>query len=122
LQILNTGNSDIQALTVEIPKQESIIIKGANKVIVGDLDSNEYTTADFESIPSDGKFNVNLIYSDENNIRRITTEEVTFDSSYFKDRPSSQKKAGIGTYIFYLIIIVLIIYLVYRFAWKRKKK
>ena len=53
-EVLNIGDQDIEALTLEIPKQENIEIKGSNRNIVGDLDSNEYTTADFEAIPADG--------------------------------------------------------------------
>lgn len=122
LQILNTGDSNIEALTVEIPKQDNIVIKGSNKVIVGDLDSNEYTTVDFEANPSDGKFAVNLIYSDANNVRRTDVQEVEFDSSYFTDRLSTQKSTSIWTYIFWLIVIIVVIYIIFRFAKKRKSR
>ena len=61
-EILNIGNQDIEALTVEIPKQENIVVKGANRNIVGDLDSNEYTTTDFEAIPAGGDINLILHY------------------------------------------------------------
>ena len=122
LQILNTGDSDIEALTVEVPKQDSIIIKGPNKVIVGDLDSNEYTTADFEARPQNGKFSVNLIYSDETSARRTNINEVEFDGSYFKDRLSTQKTTSTWAYVFWIIVIVVIVYIIYRVVKKRKNK
>ena len=122
LQILNVGDSDVEALTVEIPKQDNIIIKGSNKVIVGDLDSNEYTTADFEASPSDGVFSVNLIYSDETNTRRTSSQQVEFDGSYFQDRLSTQKKTSAWTYIFWIIVLAVIIYFVYRYVKKRKAR
>jgi hypothetical protein len=53
-EILNIGESDVEALTIEIPKQENIEIKGANRNVVGDLDSNEYTTAEFEADSGEG--------------------------------------------------------------------
>lgn len=46
-EVLNIADSNIKALTVEIPNQKAISIEGSNENIVGDLDSNEYTTADF---------------------------------------------------------------------------
>ena len=49
IEVLNIEASDIEALTIEIPKQDNIEVKGPNKIVVGDLDSNEYTTAEFEA-------------------------------------------------------------------------
>ena len=40
LEILNIESSDVEALSLEIPKQDSIQIKGANRIVVEDLDSN----------------------------------------------------------------------------------
>jgi hypothetical protein len=121
LEILNVEASDIEALSVEVPKQNAIQIKGPNKVIVGDLDSNEYTTAQFEAIPSDGEFMANLIYSDTINTRRTVEKTITFDSSYFTDRKADQSTTGTGTYIFWAIIIVLLGWWIIR-KFKKKKK
>ena len=82
-EVLNIGDQDIEALTLEIPKQENIEIKGSNRNIVGDLDSNEYTTADFEAIPADGEILVRLYYTDSTNERRMITKTVVYDSTYF---------------------------------------
>jgi hypothetical protein len=118
LEVLNIEESDVEALTIEIPKQDAIQIKGSNKIVVGDLDSNEYTSADFEATLSDGEFKVNLIYSDTINTRRTVEKTVTFDSSYFTDRKADQKTTGIGTYIFYAVVVLIVGYWIYR---KRKK-
>lgn len=122
LEILNTEESDIEALTVKIPKQENIIVKGASQSIVGDLDSNEYTTADFEAIPSNGEITVEITYSDAINIRRTITKTVTFDSSYFTDRKADQATTSIWTYIIYVAIILGIIYWIYKRRKKSKNK
>lgn len=122
LEVLNIAEADVEALTLEIPKQDSIIVKGANRIVVGDLDSNEYTTADFEAILSDGEFKINLIYSDAINIRRATEKSVMFDSSYFTERIADQKTTGTITYIFLGVIIFLVIYFGYRKIKRKKKK
>ena len=119
LEILNIGKYDIKALSVEIPKQDKITIKGASKNIVGDLDSNEYTTADFEAIPQNGEINLIITYTDGINVRRTLEKSVLFDSSYFDDRKSSQTSTP--TY-YYVIIVIVIIVAVLLFRRFRKKK
>ena len=121
LEILNIEESDIEALSVEIPKQDSIEIKGAKRIVVGDLDSNEYTTADFEAIPEDGEFTINLIYSDAINVRRAVQKTVGFDSSYFISRKADQKTTSITTYIIWIIIIALLVWWGFK-KFKKKKK
>ncbi len=121
LEILNIEESDIEALSVEIPKQDSIKVKGANRIVVGDLDSNEYTTADFEVIPTDGEFKISLIYSDTINTRRTIEKTVSFDSSYFTDRKADQKTTSTTTYIVWVIIILLAVWWGFK-KFKKKKK
>ncbi|MBU3924130.1 MAG: hypothetical protein KJ592_04385 [Nanoarchaeota archaeon] len=121
IEILNIESSDIEALTVEIPKQERIDVKGSNRILVGDLDSNEYTTADFEATIDDGEFKINLIYSDAINERRTLEKTISFDSSYFKGRKADQSTTSTGTYIFYLAIVAIGIYFIYRKINKKKK-
>ncbi len=122
IEVLNIEESDIEALTVEIPKQGAIEIKGANKIVVGDLDSNEYTTADFEAKISDGEFKVNLIYSDTINTRRTLEKMVSYDSSYFTDRKADQKTTSKTTYVVWLVIILLAIWWIVKKFTKKKKK
>jgi len=119
-EVLNIAENDIKALAVEVPKQDNIIIKGSNREIVGDLDSDEYTTADFEAIPVNGKLKLLLKYSDENNERRSVEEDVEYDNNYFVDRLKDKKKSPTGNYITFGIIILLIV-LWYRNKQKKKK-
>ena len=122
LEILNIEASDVEALTVSIPKQDNIIVKGASQNIVGDLDSNEYTTADFEAVPSDGDITIELTYSDTINKRRTISKTVTFDSSYFTERKADQTTTGTGTYIFWAVIIAVALYFIYKKVSSKKKK
>lgn len=125
LEILNIGSQDIKALTIELPKQDNLEVKGANKVVVGDLDSNEYTTADFEAIASDGDIILNLYYTDAINVRRNVTGDtrtVTFDSSYYTDRIADQKTTSKWTYVFYAVVAILVIWFIVRKFKKKSKK
>lgn len=121
-EILNIAEADIEALTLEIPDQENIEIKGSKTNIVGDLDSNEYTTADFEAIPKDGEITIKLSYSDSTNTRRTLEKTIEYESKYFQDRIADQKSTSTWTYIFYLIIILVIIWFIRRTIKKRKAK
>jgi len=122
LQILNVGSSDIEALAVEIPKQDNVVVKGSNIEVVGDLDSNEYTTVNFEAQPNDGKIKLNLHYSDQINVRRTLAEEISFDSSYFQDKFSQQKSTSIWIYVLIILAVIVVVYIFLRRRKKRKEK
>jgi hypothetical protein len=117
-EILNIASSDVEALTVEIPKQENVEIKGSKINIVGDLDSNEYTTADFEAIPREGEITLKISYSDSTNTRRVIEKSVLFEPGYFQGRLSDEKPSRAGTYIFLVLVLLVIAYFIY----KRNKK
>ncbi len=118
LEILNTAKSDVEALTIEIPQQENIEIKGAKTNIVGDLDSNDYTTASFEAIPKKGEIQVKISYTDTINTRRVLEKTVLFEPEYFQDRNGETKKVSIWLYLFLILSIVNIV----RYYLRRRKK
>ena len=120
-EILNTAKVNVKALTLEIPKQNGIEVKGPNRVVVGDLDSNEYTTADFETILPEGQTNINLsvIYTDSINVRRDMQKMVPFDSSYFTGRNVNTKKTP---YWLFAIIVIVIAFFVWRNIKKKKRE
>ena len=121
-EILNVGNQDIEALTVEIPQQDNIIVKGSNRNIVGDLDSNEYTTADFEAIPSEGEITINLIYTDSTNERRSVQKTVYYDPVYFVDSLDNTAPDRTATYVVAAVAIIAIAYFFFRRYKKKKQK
>jgi hypothetical protein len=118
-EILNIEDVDVQALTIEIPKQDNIQIKGANREVIGDLDSNEYTTSDFEATMKDGEIQLTLIYTDSVNVRRELNKTVIFDSSYFIERNGDKKKTP---YWLFIIIILIVVWIVWRRIKKAKLK
>lgn len=119
-EILNIAEADVEALTIEIPRQTNIEVKGANINIVGDLDSNEYTTADFEANPEKGEIELKISYSDAINERRTLTKKVSYEPDYFEGRVSDQPESKAKTYFIILIIIAGGSYWYYR-RYKKKK-
>ena len=114
-QILNTGENDVEALTVDIPNQENIAVKGSARNIVGSLDSNDDTTFSFEGIPKDGNIDLILVYTDGINERRTLEKIVSFNSDLFEGRGVKE-----GRSIWFYITIILV--LVWLFMGYRKRK
>jgi hypothetical protein len=121
LEILNTGKSDTKAVSVIIPPQDSIVVKGPNQNIAGDLDANEYTTTDFEVSGTGGKVNLQIDYTDKVNVRRSLNKTIEFDPNYFVGRKADQKPTSIWTYVL-IIAVIVAAYLLYRRYKKNKKK
>jgi len=115
LEILNIEDVDVEALTIEIPKQENVDVKGANRINIGNLDSNEYTTADFEATIKDGEIKLLIYYTDSVNVRRQIEKIIDFDSSYFN---GSSKNKTSQPWILYIIILAVIGW----FVWRKYKK
>ncbi|MBU0467085.1 MAG: hypothetical protein KJ718_04145 [Nanoarchaeota archaeon] len=120
-EILNVGENDVEALTLEIPKQDNIAVKGSNRNIIGDLDSNEDTTAKFEAIPQNGEIEVSIIYTNKIDERRMLTKRVVYDSSYFTDRKAEEIKPKSAYFYLFWVFVVLWVVLWFRKRWKRKK-
>lgn len=116
LEILNIGKSDVEALTIEILPQNNIIIKGAPRNIIGSLDSNDFSTADFEALPEAGNIDLIIHYTDEINVRRSINKTVSFDPKFFKDRNTGEKSNS----TLYFIIFIIIAAIGYYFYRKRK--
>jgi hypothetical protein len=118
-EILNIGESDIEALTVIIPRQDNIQVKGSNREIIGSLDSNEDTTFTFESSPKAGEIDVMILYTDEINVRRELSKSVVFDPIYFEDRKNDGNGRSVS---FYLLIVLVVVIVIYFYVKKRRSK
>ena len=116
-QILNSGEHDVEALTIDIPKQDTLAIKGSPRKIVGSLDANDDTTFSFEGIPSDGDIDLIITYTDEISERRTLEKVVSFDSDYYNGR--GEEKARTGWFYVTLILVLGILFYWYK---KRKQK
>ncbi len=118
LEILNIAKADVEGLTIDIPKQEGVEIFGAKTNIIGNLDSNEYTTADFKAELQEGIISLKIHYTDQTNERRSIEKQISFEPEYF---PKTKSGPSAGTYIILIIIIGGIVYFFYRKAQKKKK-
>ena len=120
LGILNTGKHDVEALTVDVPKQTSIDVKGSNKAIIGTLDANQDTTFTYEATPTAGNITLVVSYNDANGERRSTTKYVSYDPSYFDGRVRDVKTTSAWTYVIGLVVIVFVIWLIRKIFFKKK--
>jgi len=112
-EILNSGEHDVEALTIDIPKQESVSIRGSPRNIIGSLDSNDDTTFSFEATPKNGDIKLIITYTDGINERRTLEKTVYFDMDYFNGRATEKTGMSIWFYITLILVIGFVIY-VYR--------
>jgi len=120
--IVNIGEKDVEALTLEVPNQENIFVRGSNKIIIGSLSSNDDTTANLEVIPKEGDITVNLEYNDQTNTRRTVEKKVYFSSGYLENLKNAPQPKGSYYYLFWVLIILLLVYFGYGFYTKRKRQ
>lgn len=116
--IVNIGKNDVDALSVKIPKQSTIEVKGANQAIVGSLDSGQDTTFSYEATPEDGNINLEISYNDQNGDRRTVTKSVNYDSSYFTGRVQTESSSS---WRWILVLVVIIAIGVWYYLRRRKK-
>jgi len=123
LEILNTGKNDVNALTIEIPPQQNFTVKGPNLNVVGSLDSEDYSTADFEVSPHEGNMKITIFYNDITGVRRSVNETVYFNPAQFEGRKTAASSGGAwGWIIFIAIVAAIVAYFFYRRHKKNKKK
>jgi hypothetical protein len=119
LEILNTAKNDIKSLVLTIPSQENIRVFGGNKNIVGDLDSNDYTSTDFEALPEDGIIVVELEYTDKTGERRQTQTMIVFESERFEHTITDNSARNRN---FIIVAVLIMAFIVWKVIKKKKKK
>lgn len=119
-EILNIGKSDIEAVTVEVPAQDGIKVFGSNIENIGDLSSNEDTSAEFKMDVTGENIELLISYSDSIQERRTLNSNVIFNADLFENTKSTTDNAfwywGIGI----LVVVMIIIY--YRKKNKQKRR
>jgi|SRR3989338_7344172 len=121
-EILNSGKNDVEALTIEIPDQSNIKIIGADRSIVGSLGANEEDVASFEADLSEGEITLDILYTDQVGVRRTVEKAVKFNPAHFQAKIESGRSIESTTTFIIGVIIPVIIFLIYRFAKKRRIK
>jgi hypothetical protein len=116
--IINIGKKDTEALTIELPKQSNIDLRGSNKVIVGSLNANDDTTVSIKAIPKPGEILVVINYNDKIGVRRTVEKTIMFTDGYLEKGTKAAERGGYF-YFFWALIILIIIYFVYGYFKKR---
>ncbi len=116
-EILNIGKSDIEAVTIEVPAQKNVRIYDSNKENIGDLSSNEDTSAEFKADVNGESINLLVSYSDATQERRTLGKNVVFDSKLFEATNVSNNIPA-----WYWIIGALILIIIYYYYSKKKKQ
>lgn len=130
LSIANIGENDATSVKISIPEQESFVVQGGSSVIIGNLNTGDFTIATFRIISS--------------SVDRQTTDDLTVEVFYtdsFGDRHTLQKSiplqislgvgdetatrgrptGGSGSLVNNIIIVVIIIIIAF-VLYKRHKK
>ncbi|MBS3073129.1 hypothetical protein J4477_04820 [Candidatus Pacearchaeota archaeon] len=121
-EILNSGKNDVEALTFEIPDQDNFRIIGSNRYIVGDLGSNEEDVASFEADISKEEITIDILYTDQVGVRRNVQETVQFNPDHFQAKIERGRKIGSVTAFIIGILTPIVVFLIYKFAKKRRIK
>jgi len=120
-EVLNIADVDVEALTLEIPVQNGVVVKGSKRNILGDLDSNEYTSTDFELTSSVDEITVEIFYTDNIGVRRNTAKVISYESEYFVGRQADSKSTSKLVYVFWIAVVLIVAYFV-RKKFKKKKQ
>ncbi len=122
-EILNTGEYDIEALTIEIPEQENFILHQSPKEIVGSLDNNEETEFTYTAEAFEGDITLHINYTDEINERRSLNKTIEFNPKYFEKTQENGKEISWWVYLLGVVVLFLIIrWFVKKHKHKKNKK
>ena len=119
--ILNTDENNVEALTVDIPKQDRVNLRGSNRVVVGSLDANEEDTFVYDGDFKGGDINLTLTYTDQIAKRRVLEKTVHFDPSYF-DYKLDVKGTTSPTLMFILGFLIPVLFFWARHKYKKHKE
>ncbi|MDP2925265.1 MAG: hypothetical protein Q8N99_02740 [Nanoarchaeota archaeon] len=128
IKIVNKGLADVKFLEVEIEGSTYYSLLSPDTVYVGDVDSNDFQTADFnlffnKNIPNTINIPVTLTYKD------ITNKEYNQDYTISLKTYSQEQAQKLGlvqksytSYIIGGVIFLILVFLVYRTLRRRKNK
>lgn len=129
--IANIGSNPAYSISVMIPEQDRWNLRGPNSVMVGNLNSGDYTIAGFNLIPlsKDSKIpiSVDISYTDTTGKRNLLKKEVLLETSNIKteildSQGSETKTPGLfGPETITLILVILAAVVIYVICRKKKK-
>jgi len=120
-KILNKGLSGIKFSELKILENQGYDINGKTSEYVGNIDSDDYTTVEFELVPKKQDLSVNLILNYRDLDNNYFTSQVNLDVKAYTIR-EAQKNNLLPGFPVALIVILVIIILIIVWAVLRKKK
>ena len=121
IKIINLGLSEIKTFRLTLLQTQDYEILSSNVIYIGDIDSEDFETAEFTIIPkvSNPKLLFNLNYRDINNIEYAENNELTLSVYTLEEA----KQLGlVKNNIFFTILIPILILLIAYFIYKRLRK
>ncbi len=128
IRFINKGFSDVKFLDVTIENTDEIEVLSAKEVYVGNVDSDDYETVDFDIYLKNGASReettvmipLKVEYRDTNN--NIYHEEIDIDMRILSPEKLGIQTGNNGFWILVLIVIAVVGFIWYRRSKKKKKK
>lgn len=128
VKIINKGLSNVKFSEVEIQNSRYYDILSQKKVYIGDIDSNDFQTVDFQIYVYDSSLNnlnipIILSYKDVTNQEYNESYNLNLKAYGIKQAQDMglTPKSNI-VYIVIIILIIIIIFIIYRVVRKRRKR
>jgi len=125
LSVSNTGPSDIKFLTLELLPSEDFVITSNTKTYVGNLEPDDYETAEFEIYAKksgDIPLNVQVEYRDNYNMKQVTTHSVNLHSYSSLELRRYGLVTGYSpvTRLICYVLVIIFLYLTYK-NWRKER-
>lgn len=128
IRFINKGFSDVKFLDVLMEDTDEFEVLSAKEVYVGNVDSDDYETAEFDIYLLNGATKeektiilpVNVEYRDTNN--NLYQEPMELSLRVLSPAKLGMQSSSGGLYIFILILVVIAGIIIYRRVRKKKKK
>jgi len=127
IKIVNSGLGSGKFISVNLKQVSGIKITSPNSVYIGNIDSNDFDTTDFNvftdaNAPSPISIPVEITYADSRNNQTTETRTISINTYTGKEAAGLGLVKGNNTFLIIIfVVIVIIIYLVYRSIRKRRR-
>jgi len=126
VKIVNKGSSEVKFLYMKLKDSDSYDIIGSEEVYIGNIDSDDYETANFElyveSDENEVKLPLSIEYKDANNkqyTKGIALSLKLYDKKQAKKYGIEKGNSVVGVVI---VIIIVIVGLFFYLRWRKKRK
>ncbi len=126
LKFVNKGLSEIKFLNVAVVKSDYYTILSSDRMYIGNIDSDDYETADFEiyikdNAPESMVFPVEIEYRDSNNM--LHKEEVKIQANLYSEKEIREfESAQEGSKTKYIIAVIVVFAIIAVWLIRRRKR